>query len=268
MIRADFRWRRYGRVGAHIAVACIKVGLFWNRWPADQKRRETARWSHAALDIFGFRLVITGERRSSHSVAPMLIANHTSWLDIFAIMAETDATFLAKQELRSWPVIGWLAARLGAVFLKRGHRPSLRESVQRVAALLTASQTIVVFPEGTTTDGSCVLPFHAALFDAALRSRASIQPVAIRYRRADGSPATEAAFVGDMSLIQSFQRLAGCRNCVVEIAFLPPIDVGGHTRQELARAAEHAIRQHLQSSRPSDRTVDPDDSMPKLLAAE
>jgi 1-acyl-sn-glycerol-3-phosphate acyltransferase len=227
-------------------VAVAKVGTRWPRWDEQRRRAECRDWSVKALDMFGIRTVAAGRVCEAGNAAPLLVANHTSWLDIYVVLSHVDAVFVAKKEVRSWPAIGWLAERLGALFLDRTKKQSLVLTLNQMAGLLASGRTVGLFPEGTTSDGTVVLPFHAPLFDAALRAGRPVQPVAIRYLNASGGRADEVAFIGEMTLIESFQRLADCRGYVAEITFLDPIEPTGRSRQEIARLAEDAIRRHIE----------------------
>ena len=253
MKRTIRRCWRFARVAAHVCVAAAKLGLFWTNWTSERRRCETKVWSAHALGLFGFRTVVRGEPIDAGNNPPIFVANHTSWLDVYAIMSIADVSFVAKQEVRFWPVVGALAERLGAIFIQRERRASLINCIGMIEERLKDGQPIGIFPEGTTTDGSMVLPFHPSLFEAAIRSGASIQPIAISYRRADGSPASEVAFVGDMTLLESFGQLADCRDCIVELTFLQPIEPAGRSRQWLADAAERAVRTHFAAAEACNR---------------
>lgn len=236
----------YGRIAGHISLAIAKVAVLYPRWSPERRAREVSDWSHGTLSIFGFRVVVRGEPPPAGRTH-LLAANHTSWLDIYAILAITPVVFVAKEEVRAWPAIGWLAGRLGTIFVPRRRSQDMAGHVQALAKALAEGLPVGLFPEGTTTDGSTVLPFRPPFFEAAAVTRTPVQPVALRYIGADGRPATRAAFTGDMTLVESFQRLADCGEGIVEITFLPPIEAG--SRRELAGLAEAAIRDHLDTAR-------------------
>jgi 1-acyl-sn-glycerol-3-phosphate acyltransferase len=236
---------RYGKVATHVGVALAKVATRWESWDSARRQAECRAWSRRALDIFGFSAVAAGHVPRTGDAAPLLVANHKSWLDIYLVMTHVDAVFVAKEEVRTWPAIGWLAGKLGTIFLDRTRKQSLVQTLQRMTEQLARGRAVMLFPEGTTTDGRTILPFNAALFDAAIRADRPVQPIAIRYLDAYGGPASEPAFIGDMTLIQSFRRLADCRGYIAEIAFLEPIPPAGRSRLELARLAETAIRRQL-----------------------
>lgn len=171
----------------------------------------------------------------------MLVLNHISWLDIFVIDARLPATFIAKSEVRNWPVIGWLCTRVGTLYIERGKRTAARHARHAIVGELERGALIAVCPEGTTTFGRSLERFHAALFQPALDAHATLQPVALRYLDAAGRHTDAAGYVGETSLLESIWTVVSTRHMVAEIEFLPPISVRGQTRRSLARKAETAI---------------------------
>jgi len=175
----------------------------------------------------------------------MLVANHVSWLDVQALGAIAGARFVAKSEVRGWPAVGDMAARLGTIFIVRGSRLDAWRVQKSLAKLLVNGERVVVFPEGTTTDGSRVATFYPALLQAAVDAAVPVQPVAVRYREADGSPSTAAAFVDDMTFGESLVRVIARPRLVAELTFGPPIYAGDRTRRELAARCRRFITQTL-----------------------
>jgi 1-acyl-sn-glycerol-3-phosphate acyltransferase len=110
----------------------------------------------------------------------LLVANHVPWLDVYALAALWPARFVAKAETRAWPVAGTIARRFDTVFLRRGSVRDAGRVRRQVAAALARGESVVVFPEGTTTDGTRLGRFHAAMFQAAIDAGAVVQPVALR----------------------------------------------------------------------------------------
>lgn len=236
----------YCRIAGHLTVAAIKVGLCFRSWPEGRRRGEISAWSAQVLDIFGIGAVAKG-RPPDPGRPHLIVANHVSWLDVYCILSRTGAAFVAKTEVRAWPVIGSLAAGLDTIFVSRG-RYRLGVEVNTISVRLAAGGSICVFPEGTSSDGSSVLQFRAACFEAAIAAGIPVQPVAIRYLRADGTRAEEAVFTGDTTLVMSFGRLAAASGMTAEVTFLEPIESRGTTRRDLARRAESAIRAVVEAS--------------------
>lgn len=196
------------------------------------------RWSKAMLDILGVQL----DADLRHAVAgSMLVANHISWLDIFVINAALPAAFVAKEEVRRWPVIGWLAAVNDTVFLKRGNRGHAKIINREIADILSAGKHVAVFPEGTTTDGTHVLHFHAALLQPALAAGRPVIPTAISYWEPDGSRSLAPRYDGDLSLGQCLSAILGRRRLMVRLATRAALGHNGEDRRSVAAAARAAI---------------------------
>ena len=175
----------------------------------------------------------------------MLVANHVSWLDIFAVNAVVPVRFVAKSEIRSWPLIGWLCERAGTVFIRQARRHDTLRVNEAISAALQEGDIFAVFPEGTTTDGTQVIKFHSSLLDPALKAAAKVQPAALRYTRADGSLCTEVSYAGERSLWDTVRDMSAENEILVEVTFLPPLEGAAAHRRELARGAEEAIRRAL-----------------------
>jgi len=175
----------------------------------------------------------------------MLVLNHISWLDIFVIDATFPATFIAKSEIRRWPVVGWLCSLVGTLYIERGKRSAARHARETVTRELERGVLIAVFPEGTTTYGRSLERFHAALFQPALDAAATLQPAALRYLDGRGQHTDAAGYVGETSLLGSAWAIVSTRRMVVELKLLEPISAGAHTRRSLADQAEAAIAAEL-----------------------
>ena len=212
-----------------------------------------ARWSRQLLTTLGVRLLPSGRPAREG----LLVANHISWLDIFAINAVAPAAFVSKDEVLSWPLIGWLSARAETIFLERGSRAAALRTKEHIAATLRQRCPVALFPEGTTSFGDHVLPFHGALLQSALDAGAQVSPVALRYVDRDGHPSLAAAYVGDTSLGQCLRAISMASGLAVRVSFLPPIDPVGGDRRHLAAHAHRAIA-HALTATPS-RPVPPGD---------
>jgi 1-acyl-sn-glycerol-3-phosphate acyltransferase len=172
----------------------------------------------------------------------MLLLNHVSWLDIFTIDAIAPASFVAKAEIARWPLAGTLVARVGTVFIERGRRHAVHNVVRQLAARMRDGWRAAVFPEGTTSDGQRLLPFHGNLIESALESQAPIVPVGVRYSDADGQPTPVSLYVDDITFLESLWRVTGNRLLRVELHVLAEIEPSpGLTRQHVARRARDAI---------------------------
>lgn len=175
----------------------------------------------------------------------LLVANHVSWLDVLVLSAslppDCRLDFVAKEEIRRWPLIGWLLARHGCLFVNRRVGRHLLGLNALIGERLARGRVVVFFPEGTTSDGAAVLPFRPALFEPAARGGHPLWPIALEYRDCSGSRCEAAAFVGAQSLWQSLLAIASARGIVAHLQVCPPIASIGLTRRDAARLAQAAV---------------------------
>ncbi|ALC19038.1 lysophospholipid acyltransferase family protein [Streptomyces pristinaespiralis] len=221
-------------VGCGLLLAPL-AALFGVLLGAPFRHRLTRCWSRAVLRAFGVRVHVVGVPHDLR--ASLVVANHISWLDIPLVAAVLPGRMLAKSEVRSWPVLGPLAARGGTFFLERDRLRALPAAVASMADALRGGARVVVFPEGSTWCGRGQGRFRPAAFQAALDAGAAVQPVHIAY-----TPTGAAAFVGDDPLLASLWRVAAAERLTAEIRLLPPILPGSRPdRRSLARAAQLAV---------------------------
>lgn len=208
-----------------------------------RRRRVVNGWSRGLMLVCGVRVRVLGNPVLNGAV--LWAANHVSWVDVFVLNQIRTTSFIAKSDIRRWPVIGLLVAWAGTLFIDRRQRQAVRAASGQMQDCFAHGDAVGLFPEGTTTDGLDVLPFHAGLFDAAVQSRAPVQPVALRFLRR-GRRAPELAFVGEQTLVANLWFLLGAWGVCVECQFLPPQPVTGQSsRGELAHRAHAAIRHAL-----------------------
>lgn len=228
--------RRIGLV-AHLAGGLGVALLAYPLLGRARRLRLKAGWSQRLLALLGLRLEVVGE------IAPgtLIVANHVSWIDIFALNAARPAAFVAKSEIAAWPLVGGLCRRTDTVFIERGSHRHAQHVAHDIARRLAAGESVAFFPEGTTTEGDRLLPFHAALFQPAIATGVAVQPVAVRYRDATGRPSTAPAYAGDTSFGDCLAATLAETGLVVELVCLPPIPTGGETRRPLAERCRAAI---------------------------
>ena len=252
-------------LAAHVLVGIAIAGLIFP-WLKQPGRNQIIRaWSRLLLTICGARLRVTGlplppaiartgiERGSR---GRMLLANHISWIDPFALNASVPSRFVAKAEIRAWPLLGMLVTLVGALYIERGRRHAVASMNHRVRDRLKNGETVAVFPEGTTTDGRSLLPFHSNLVAPAVEVGAECWPVAVRYAE-DGVSSTAAAFIGEMSIVTSLWNILVARRLQIEVTFLEPVPTVGHrNRHHVAEAAAERIAAWLDVPLPSGRRFD------------
>ena len=196
------------------------------------------RWSASLLRILGIGLDAAGTPRGG---ATLVVANHVSWLDILAINAVHPCRFVSKADVRHWPLIGWLVACGGTLFIERERKRDALRVVHQVADALRQGQTLAVFPEGTTSDGHGLLPFHANLLQAAVSTGAPVQPVALRFSDATEPVSQAAAYVGDTHLLRSVWMIVTARGMRVRVDWLAPMPMTGDDR----RVVSEVLRQRI-----------------------
>jgi len=185
-------------------------------------------WYSALLSILGVKVRVTGRPCSD---AALWVSNHVSWLDIVLLGTCRPLTFVAKSEVGTWPLVGFLAKGTGTLLVRRGDLASSGLVADRMTWLLRQGRAVALFPEGTSSTGAAVMRFHARLFGPAVRVGARVQPVAIRYH---GAGCEHVPFVGDDDFLPHLWRLLGERRIAVELSFCPPVTASGKARDELA----------------------------------
>jgi 1-acyl-sn-glycerol-3-phosphate acyltransferase len=209
------------------------------RW---QQARSCAR---ALLRSLAVRVEVRGWKPDSGREC-LIVGNHVSWLDTYVIHSvRPHARFVAKAEVRRWPLVGTMAEAFQTFFIRRGSCRDAARVKDALAAALGNGETVAVFPEGTTSDGSMLGRFYPALFQAAVDARADVQPVVIRYLDAGGRASNATAFIGDMTLLESLGRILREPWIEAEIVFCTPIPSVGRTRRELAALAHASIARAL-----------------------
>jgi 1-acyl-sn-glycerol-3-phosphate acyltransferase len=233
------------RLAAHFLRGLWIVTTRYRRMSIAGKNRELRRWSRQLLAILRVRVVRHG-RPLKRPQRCLIVLNHVSWLDIFALYAVLPCLFVAKSEIRDWPLVGLLVERVGTLFIERGNRRHARRMNHRMVDALADGRLVAVCPEGTTTDGRSLKPFHAALLQPAIDADAAVLPLALRYLDGDGAQTTAAAYVDDISLMQSLWRITRESGLTVELRFAAPIDTQGAHRRDLAARARELIARQLE----------------------
>ena len=173
-----------------------------------KRLRIKQRWSRRTLELLSIRI---DAPPVDMPTGCLIVANHTSWLDIFVINALRPAAFIAKSEVRRWPFIGWLSARNDTLFLHHDSRAHAREINREIAARLRHKADIAVFPEGTTSDGTLLHGFHATLLQPAIDAGRPLLPLALNYRDAHGNFSLAPSYAGEITLMQCFSAILACR---------------------------------------------------------
>jgi 1-acyl-sn-glycerol-3-phosphate acyltransferase len=203
-------------------------------------------WCGGLLRAFNIKVVTYGDLPAPNIQGMMFVANHISWSDIHALNSLIPLRFIAKSDIKSWPVFGYLVTKANTLFIDRDKRQDAGRIVEITAESLIAGDNLCFFPEGTTTDGTgtegaLVLPFKSSVLQAAISANTHVWPVAIRYTNEDGSINTEIAYTGKTTLVESMQKVLRQKNPVIELHFLDPINTDGQNRRDLTKTAYDAI---------------------------
>ncbi|MHB9117772.1 MAG: lysophospholipid acyltransferase family protein [Burkholderiales bacterium] len=241
-------WRLL-RLGVHIAEAAATIFLLFPRLGSAARDRLTLCWTRRFLALLNVRLSVQGDWPSGARGA-LLVLNHVSWLDVFLLLSQRPVRFIAKAEVRAWPLFGWLAKRQNTLFIERSRRRDTARINQELSAALVGGDWVALFAEGTTTDGASLRHFHSSLLEPAAGGDAVLLPLALRYLNLDGSPDTRPAYCGDMTLGQSLRRILACRRIDAELIICQPLAPGEANRRLLAQQAHAAIAAALQSAKP------------------
>jgi 1-acyl-sn-glycerol-3-phosphate acyltransferase len=228
------------RLLVHLVYGCAVAGVVFPFIDGQRQLRIIKRWSRRVLAILAVRLHVKG-RPPGGRQPTVLVANHVSWLDIWVIHAVSPVRFVAKSDVRRWPVIGWLVARSGTIFIERSKRRDTARTNRTIVDTLTRGERVGIFPEGTTTDGTHLRAFHASLFQPALGAGARVVTAGIRYRLRDGSVNLDAAYTGDRTLMESLRLILSHRSMRAELVFAGEIEISGKTRREIALDCERLI---------------------------
>lgn len=234
------RCARYTRLIVRVVLGVLTVAVLFPFYDRLRRWRAVQSWSHAIVRSAGLEVTISGEVPPA-GTRVLGVANHISWLDVQVLHSVWHVRFVAKAEVRRWPVIGWLSDRTGTLFIERANRRHAAHINQSIHQALADGDAVAVFPEGRTTRGNELLRFHASLLQPAVVEEVAVVPVAIRYTDEEGNLELAAAYVDDMSLLQSVAAIVDTPRMRAHVQFLPPIASNGRTRRELAQLSHASI---------------------------
>ena len=196
-------------------------------------------WCRSICLLLGIRVRVAGPALASPPL--LVVANHVSWLDILVIAANWRVSFLSKSEVRRWPGIGIVASALGTLYIERGRNNASADVAAIMRQRLEQGHRVLFFPEGTTSDGSGLLPFRPRLFQAAVDAGAPVQALALRYLDSDGGVSATVPFVRNDNLVRHVMGLAGSSRTEAVLTPCEPLQVAGKSRSDLARRTHAQI---------------------------
>jgi lyso-ornithine lipid O-acyltransferase len=234
-------WRGL-RLAEHLvigALICAYISLATRLGRPPPWVPEVVCWWHGRLcRALGVRVRVSGAAADGC----LLVANHISWLDIPVLGGQAELGFLSKAEVREWPLVGWMTAVAGTLFIERGANQAASVSTQ-IAGVIAKGRALVIFPEGTTSNGRQVRRFHPRLFAAAQQPGMRVQPVAVGYQRGeDPVPDPTVPYAGEDTLVANLWRVLRHPDLVAQVRFLTPMEPGdGEDRKRFAARARQEI---------------------------
>ncbi|WP_137938900.1 lysophospholipid acyltransferase family protein [Chitinivorax sp. B] len=251
---------RISRLTFHLFKGVVIVAARFGTADRDLRVTTIQRWSQQMLLLLNFEVRVVGIPPGIYPANTLLVANHVSWIDIFVLNSITVSRFVAKSEVRRWPVIGWLCVKTGTLFIERQKKRDTARVGNIVSASLAEGDCIAMFPEGTTADGTYLRPFNASLFQPILESQGRVQPVGLRYLYLDGQHAIAPAYTDNLSLLASIWRIVSAKQTVAELHFCRQLNAEGAHRRHLCKEAEAIIATALNLPllhKGADKPVDP-----------
>lgn len=231
-------------IACHVLYGLLLVSLF-PLLKSTAQHHIVKYWSRKLLDILHVGLETQGYYPTDTGQGRLLLANHVSWLDAVALNAVLPACFVAKSEVGNWPLLGWILHGIHTLFIKRDCKMDTIRINRQIAQILNRGERVALFPQGTTTDGRQLGHFHSSLLQGAIESKAAIFPVAIHYHDGSGTTTLDAAFIGEMTFLQSLWKILCSPALHVTLRYLPALPGTGKNRRILAAEAQSAIYQAL-----------------------
>lgn len=231
-------WRLM-RVILQLLAGAWRIKYVFPRLPESERDAHVQAWAQAMLARLAIKLVVNGTPPGAGPV--LLAANHISWLDIVVIHAARHCRFISKSDVKHWPLVGTLATGAGTLYIERESRRDAMRVVHHMAQRLQAGEVLAVFPEGTTGDGTHVLPFHANLLQAAIAAQAPVQPVALLFKDAQGRQSLAPCYIGDDTLLGSLWRTLCSDGIQAVVCFGAPQTAGDRDRRALAASLREDI---------------------------
>ena len=227
-------------VGLHLLYGALQVALLFRFAGASWRLRLNRAWARQLLTLLGIRVDADADDLARIE-GGLLVGNHISFIDVFVINALLPCAFVAKSEVARWPLIGWLGRHNDTVFIERGSRKAAHRTHQHMRQALGAGRRLAIFPEGTTTAGDTLLPFHAALFQSAIDAAVPVHALALSYHAANGARSAAPAYIDDISLLECLTSVLQAGGLVARVtlaaSFLPPLS----DRRHLAHRAHQAV---------------------------
>lgn len=224
----------------HLLAGLWTIYIRFPRLSLEQREMQVQAWSLKFLALWGIHLRVIGQPVLSGPA--LLVSNHISWLDILVIHAARYCRFVSKSDVRDWPLVGALATGSGTLYIERSSRKDALRMVGDMADALKDGDVLAVFPEGTTSDGLSLLPFHANLIQSAISAEAPVQPMSLQFIDArTGELSLAPCYIGDDTLLGSIWRTLRSDSIIAVVSFGAPQHADGRDRRQWAHDLREAV---------------------------
>lgn len=249
------RWLRLARLTLHVATGLVlaHTALPWLRARHTPRgaNRLVRWWTRRLVRILGIEIVVEGQARRDTT---LFVANHISWLDIPVLRATVDTCFVSKAEVQRWPAVGALAERAGTLFIERGRSDAAVAVSERMTWTLARGESMLIFPEGTTSRGESLRFFHPRLYAPAVHTGTPVQAVALTYT--DGRARhPHVPFVDDVNFLPHLWALAASPRVVARLHFCEPVPAKDRPRRRLADTNRAQVLSAIGLTAPTDAVV-------------
>ncbi len=224
----------------HVLVGMWTIYVRFPQFSLEQRDMRVQAWALQFLALWDIHLKVLG--RPVQNGPALMVANHISWLDISVIHAARHCRFVSKSDIRDWPLLGTLATGAGTLYIERTSRKDALRMVKDMAEAMKNGDVVAVFPEGTTSDGRDLLPFHANLIQSAILAEAPVQPMSLKFIDArSGEPSFAPCYIGDDTLLGSIWRTLKAPKIIAVVHFGELQQAQGRDR----RAWAHDLHQSV-----------------------
>lgn len=231
-----------------IILFCVRiVFLFSSRNPQRTLSHLSTFWATVMIWILDITVTADEEIRDLKNTPFLIVSNHQSYLDVIVIASMVSTLFVAKKDVQSWPLLGWLASLGGTLYIDRKAFRGAKKSMMEIEKALMNGQNVLIFPEGTSSNGELVFPFRPSLFNAAYRAKCEVLPISVNYKMINGekfniSNRDLVCWYGNMTFIKHFLNMLEITSCKVSISYHQPINSTLHqSPQELSFSAYNAV---------------------------
>ncbi len=224
----------------HLFMGLWTIRMRFPRLSVEQREMRVQAWALQLLALWGIHLKVIGQPVSAGPA--LLVSNHISWLDILVIHAARYCRFVSKSDIRGWPLVGALSTGAGTLYIERSSRRDALRMVHDMADAMREGDVVAVFPEGTTSDGVSLLPFHANLIQSAIAAQAPVQPMSLKFLDArTGEPTLAPCYIGDDTLVGSVWRTLTAPPITAVVHFGPVQQAEGRERRAWAQALREEV---------------------------